>query len=533
MEDEFEMISKIDVIYTPILCNFIKKYGLQNVLSNKKIINNYKFYILFISMQNYNLYSNIGRDYKLFILNFIKYIQDINVKNFIGEIINIDNTDMYKSLSDYPILYLWRYTYNIEPSNISDYENITSNLDIKYILNKDKNHVIHAYDPDSIVKLLLFTWYSKYDLGVYILYKDSDDDIDTQEILNFIDIEHSIYYYVNQSDKNFPFFDSSQNTIDAYRNLPIEMISLDIDPGYVWKNIDSINKLSPIGIAENLHDKFFSLLYNCLINGIITNNIVTWTYLFGYNIIDPILLNKLFSISMNIPIQLSGIISDLYDNKNFKAIEMIKDNIKESNVSYNYFQGQKDIYVQDALANMPNNILNVIAEKNFEPKGYFTNFDIDINKINFNKNFFNVLLRTNPLSVKMEELKNKINNTYNDSYTTYYTNIYNTVNYIMSNNNNFEVIIDYKFTILSEINECNLKYFNLPIIKKEILNILFTKFYFIPDCENVDLQSQYNNFIIKKSNLVNIYNCLIHKDVENIILDKINKNIYLNTLFNY
>ncbi|CCU55781.1 virion protein (Cop-E6R) [Choristoneura biennis entomopoxvirus] len=530
MDDDFDIITKPDIIYTPVLYDFINKYGLNNILKNKKIINNYKFYILFISMQDYNIYNIIGKEYKLFILSFIKYIQDTNVKKFIAEVIDLDNTNMYKNFSEYPILYLWKYIYKIQPSNINDYNDIASIFSIKYILNQDNEYRLYTYDYDSIVKLLIFAWYSKYDLGVYMLYKDSDDEINNEEILNFIDNDYSIYHYSSQSDKDYPLFNSSQDTIDSFRSLPYDIINIDVDPGYVWKNPDSMNKLTPSVIATDVYEKYFSLLYNSISNGIVTNNIISWTYLFGYGRVDPILLNKLFSITMKIPFQLSGIIADLYNYKSFKAIDNIKDSLNENN-SYNYFQGQSNINIDDAFTGLSNDILNIIAEKNFEPKGYFINFDIDINKINFNKNFFNTLLHINPVSSNMDDIKNKIKNTYNHYYTKYYVNIYNTVNYINSNNNKFEAIIDYNFTVLSEINETNLNNFNLPILKKEILNILYNKYYFIPDCNNINLSKQYNDFIFKKSHLTNIYNCLINSDVENHVLELMHKNTYLNIIF--
>ncbi|AAG02876.1 hypothetical protein AMV170 [Betaentomopoxvirus amoorei] len=530
MEEDFDLISKPDIIYTPSLIDFINKYGLSNIFKNKKIISNYKFYILFISMQDYNLYKKIGLEYKLFILNFIKYIQDPNVKKYIAEVIDTDNTNMYKNFSDYPILYLWKYVYNIKQSNINDYNDISSMMSIKHILNKDNDYKLYTYNHNIIVKFLLFAWYSKYDLGVEILYKDTDDEINNDEILNFINKEDSIFNYVNHNNKDYPLFNPSDDTIDSYANIRSEIISNNIEPGYIWKMPNLINKLMSTGIAENITEKYFSILYNYLCNGVVTNNIICWTYLFGYGNVDPILLNKLFSIIMKIPIQLSGLISDLYNNKNFKAIDNIKENIS-NNTTYNYFQGQCNINIDDALNGIPNNILNTIVEKDFTPQGYFINFGIDINKINFNENFFNILLNNNPISTSMDDIKNKIKNTYNKTYTKYYIDIYNTVNYINSNNNNFEAVIDYNFTILDEINEKNLKYFNLPIIKKEILNILYNKYYFIPDCNNINLSKQYNNFILKKSRLINIYNCLINSDIEKQVLDLMNKNTYLNILF--
>ncbi|CCU56411.1 virion protein (Cop-E6R) [Mythimna separata entomopoxvirus 'L'] len=529
MEHEYELMTKSDIIYTPILSKFIKKYGIKKIFTNKRIIHDYRFYILFISMQDYNLYKIIGIEYPLFLLNFIKYIQNNEVKKFVSEVINIDNPNMYKNFSEYPILYSWKYVYNIEPSNISDYNEITDKIYIKNIINKDKNFKLYTYDYNKVVKFLLFVWYSKYDLGISVLYKDSDDDINIDEILDFIDKDYSIYHYVNQSKKDYPLFKSSQNTIDSFRNLPDELISLNIDPGYIWKTPEAINKLTPIKLSENIYDLFFSLLYNCLINGIVTNKIIAWTYLFGYGKIDPLLLNKLFAITMNIPVNLSGIISDLYINKNFKAIEAIKEN--ENDENYIYLQGQQNLNLEDIFTGLSNDILNIIAEKDFEPHGYFIKFDIDIDKINFNKNFFNILLNVNPISVNMEDIKNKITNTYNESYTEYYIQIYNSVNYINSFNNNFEAIVDYKFTIMSDLNDSNIKYFNLPIIKKEILNTLYNKYYFVPS-NDIDLSKQYQDFIIKKSDLTNIYNLLINKDIEKNILCLIPRNMYLNTLFN-
>ncbi|BAO49523.1 core protein [Alphaentomopoxvirus acuprea] len=522
MEKEFDIIFKSDKVETPILRNLIKIYGIKSIFNNKKIIKNNMFYILFISMQDYDLYKQIGNIYKLFIYNFINYCNDSIVRNYLYKIINIDN---YPNIDDYHILKLWEYVYDSEISNLKD-EYIYS-IDIKKILNAKTN--LKKYDYNIVTKLLIFTWHSKYDLAITILKNISDEiEIDRNEILNFLNKEISIFSYTNLNPGYYPLFESSNDTKTALLNIP-EIVISSLDPGYIWKTPEYFKKLISNDTCDNIIDIFFSYLYNSLINGIVTHNLLIWTYLFGYSYIEPILLSKLFSLVNNIPMSVVGVVSDLLIAKNLLAVDKIKD---DSNTLYtNYMQGQKEFDINNILASYPVNILKYIAQKPFEPTGYFYNFGIDLDKYKFNNNFFNILISTNPLSKSIFDINDKIKIfNGNEIYNDYYIKIYNTINLIKSNGNSFEIIKQYNFTIIDNITESDLIYFDHSIIKKEILNILFNKYSFIPLNEK-NLREQYINFIIKKSFPYNLYKTLINSDIEKKIKDIIDKDINLMAIF--
>lgn len=516
MDKEIGLILKSDKIKTPILSTLIKRYGIEKIFNCKEFINNHRFYIMFISAQDYKLYETVGKKYKLFIYSFITYLSDTLVQDFVSTIIDIDQ---YKNISECRVLSLWKFVYNITPIDIN-YKYITK-LDIKKNLNVKKER--RKYDYNDVVKILIFTWKCKYDLGKYILFKDSDDqeEINKKEILDFIDNQYSIYHYVNESKENYPLFESSSETKDAFYNLP-NIIDIDMDPGYLWKLPGIFSKLPKKGVCSDIVDLFFSILYGYLSNGFVTNNIVAWTYLFGYGKVDPILLNELFSITLDIPVKICGLISDLYIFKNYEAIDYIKEN-ESLNA---YLQGQLNL---DNFLELPNELLKIIAKKPFEPKGYFTNFDVNINEFNFDSNLFKILLQTHPICDSIVDINNKMNIYVDEIYSEFSIKIYNTFNYLNSNGN-FEMIKDYEFTVENEINSDNIKYFNKPLIRKEINNILFNDYHFIPQ-NTPNLREQYNNFILKKSNLYNIYKCLVNSDIENNVNALINKNIYLKTIF--
>jgi hypothetical protein len=529
MNTDFDMYLKEDMYLTPILRKLINKYGTIKIFNNKKLIKDPRFYIMFISMQDYDMYKKIGSEFKLFIFNFIKYITNDIVKDFVGNVINIDG---YKNIDDYNILSLWNLVYDVDCLDIK-YSYINK-LKITKILNKSKEY--KKYNYNDVVKFLLFVWYSKYDLGKTILLQDLDENMDEDitelhnSILEFIDSDKSIFHYTYISDIDYPIFESSQKTLNSYRNLP-DIINTNLDPGYVWKSPEYFIKMDSYGLCTNMHDTFFSLLYRYLSNGIVTNNILAWTYLFGYGKIDPLLLNELFSIIMNIPIEICGLISDLYSQSNKKAINTIISEIKNTNIRpSSYLQGQQNIDIQNMYLSLPDTVINIIAQKPFEPRAYFTNFGININEFSFNNNFFEILLYNHPLKNSMMDIKNKISITKDESHTDFFIKIYNTNNFILAKNNKFEIIKDYNISVIDNVDKSNINYFNLGLIKTEILNILFQEYYFIPENKS-NLREQYNSFIMKKLNLTNIYNCLINKDIEKTIKNIINRDIYLKTIF--
>ncbi|AAC97788.1 hypothetical protein MseVgp145 [Melanoplus sanguinipes entomopoxvirus] len=522
MENEFNKITKSSLLYTPIMNNLIEKYGIDKIFNNVCITNNSYFYILLIEMQNYDIYDKISKNYKLIIHNLLRQIMNsTDLKEYINNIINIDN---YKNLSDYIINKFWDKVYNVPPSNIN-IDNI-KNINVSSLLSKVVTY--KYYDPNKVTEFLIFTYYSKKDLAISILTNDDAEiDITFDNLLEIINNDRSIFSYINTN--YYPLFKSSLKTIE----YKFKVSDSNLDPGYLWKSRESFENLKNDGYAKNFNDVFFSILYSYIRNGFVTHNIIIWTYLFGYKILRQDLLKELFAIIKNIPIELSGIISDLLINKNYIAIDEIL-NHDEPKITYEIGQ------INVTSENVYNNYINVIesiAKKPFEPKGYFYNFDVDINKLKFNKKFFNFLFYNNPISKDILDLNMKIELNYKNNecgldYIDKYIKLYNTYNLINNNVSDFNVLYNYEYVKFDFNNMYDIieDLFELSIIKSSILKILFEEYSFIP--KNItNLRKQYMEHIKRKSNLNNLYEALTSKSYKKITDKIICSDIYLQSIF--
>jgi len=493
------------------------------VFSNNEIISNLNFYIAFISMQDYEIYKEIGLLYPLFIFVFLDKIQLEPVMKYI-----LYNTKQRKNLSTFEmnLCSLWDLVYDISLSSADINQYITKEIMYDMIMDNVKFKT-YKYNYNTVVKMLIFTYLCKVDLARHINQNDSYNIVDN--IFNTINNTRSIYTYIDKNQSYYPLFESS-NITNAYMCKFYDIFSNNVkqlNPGYMW-NHSNIFYIENCGYAETIMDKYFSFLYQNIRNGIVTTNILHWTFLFGRHIIDIDLLNILYSLIMAVSTDNTGLIYSLSAEHMDDVILEIQQKHKDI---YSYNLLAKNINISDIYSELPTKIINDINTRPFNPSIFLKSQDICISSITFNESFFKYFLKFDPLHIKMAKIESNEICTKSDTQLLSLIKKYNSLSLINSEGNDFDIIdFNYNINTLNINAVCDIsKYFDGLIIKLKILDIT-NKLNFIPS-DRPDLFLQYTKFICEKINLTNIINCLVSKNTIDNVADKIKNNNFLSIIF--
>lgn len=449
--------------------------------SDKTIIHNNDFIKMLLYIQDTELYKKIKINYPLFSFIFLKNI--INNDDLYDILSNIKNIDTFKTI-DIVKFNLWKYCYN---ENINNF-NYNNKIFESHVNNIIPIHKYIKYDKNMIIEMLIFTYYSKKDLLEHHEQSEKINDL------------ISIYDFCKTN--TYPLFKSSELTRLWSLKIQYLLKYKNEDPGHIWNKLNIFISPTEYGNSEDIIDIFFHILYKNIINGIVTKNILIWTYIFSYKIISNNMISKLFSVIYETPENMTGLFSDLYNDNRLDVIEKLKEDFMENDMEYIYKIYEKDIDI-NFYKSLNNDTLKILFEKEFIAKGEpFINSDLNINT--FNSNLFNVFMKYDPF-ISQHSLNNLIKKT-NDNNLQLNTLkesiiINNSLKLINSEHYMIKVTDPGTFIMKNvDINKLtNLDIFNKKIIKKYIYDIFLDKYYIIQDVEY--FLDDYENFNVNKTKL--------------------------------
>lgn len=482
-----------------------------NFFNNKSILNDVNFIKMLIYIQDYTLYNNIKINYPLFIFILLKNI--INNEDLYEILLDIKKINIFSQI-DIAKFNLWKYCYD---EDIDDFNYHNDMLEINtFINNATKKY--YKYDKNMIIEMLIFTYYSKKDL--LNQYDNSD------KINNII----SIYDYCKYN--NYPLFKSSELTKLWTIKIQHLLKYKNEDAGHIWNKLNIFITPISYGQSTDIIDIFFHILYNNISNGLVTKNILIWTYIFAHNIISKDLISKLFSVIYEVPENMTGLFSDLYIDNRIDIIEKLKEDFMVNDMEYIYKIYEKEIDI-NFYKSLNNDTLQLLFEKEFIAKGEpFIDSNLNINT--FDKNLFNIFMKNSPFISKFS-LDNLLKKKNNEN-----TSLNNLKEMIMINNSlkliNSESLLlktsDPNTFVIEDIeinNIQNLDKFNKKIIKKYIYNIFLDKNYIIKNNEN--FLSEYEIFNTNKCRLDNFLMRITPLNKMNQVLKIIKNNVKLYELF--
>jgi hypothetical protein len=479
--------------------------------NNKSILNDINFIKMIICIQDHSLYTNIKNNYPLFIFLLLKNIN--NNEEIYEMLLDIKKINIFTTL-DIEKFKLWKYCYNEDISNFS-YSNDTFEINT-FINNTMKKY--YKYDKNMIIEMLIFTYYSKKDL-----LKQYENDDKINDII-------SIYDYCKHNA--YPLFKSSELTKLWTIKIQHLLKYKNEDAGHIWNKLNVF--VTPIlyDHSTDIIDMFFHILYNNISNGLVTKNILIWTYIFAHNIISKTLLSKLFSVIYETPENMTGLFSDLYNDNRIDIIEKLKEDFMDNDMEYVYKIYEKEIDV-NFYKSLNNDTLQLLFEKEFIAKGEpFIDSNLNINT--FDKNLFNIFMKNSPFISKFS-LDNLIKNNNQANMRL------NNLNELIMINNSLKLInsevLSFKIAnpntfVIEDVEISNIEKldkFNKKIIKKYIYDIFLDKYYIIKN--NEDFLSDYETFNINKSRLDNFLLHITPLDKMDEVLKTINYNIKLYELF--
>lgn len=479
--------------------------------NNKATLNDIDFIKMLIYTQDYKLYNNIKVNYPLFIFILLKNISQN--EELYDILVEIKKMNIF-SLLEIEKFKLWKYCYD---EDITDF-NYSNNM---FEINTFVNSILkkyYKYDKNTIVKMLIFTYYSKKDL-----LKQHDHDDKINDII-------SIYEYCKYN--NYPLFQSSELTKLWTINIQNLLKYKNEDAGHLWYKLNIFESPIVYEHSTDIIDMFFHILYNNINNGLVTKNILIWTYIFAHNIISKEVLSKLFSVIYETPENMTGLFSDLYNDDRKDVIEKLKEDFMENDMEYVYQIYEKEINI-NFYKSLNNDTLQSLFKKEFIAKGQpFINSDLNITT--FDKNLFNILMKNSPFISKFSldnliKKNNYENNSLNNLKKLIMIN--NSLKLIDSESLSLKITNPNTFIIEDmEINNINkLTKFNKKIIKKYIYDIFLDKNYIIKNNEN--FLSDYEEFNINKTRLDNFLFRITPLNKMDEVLKIINNDIKLYELF--
>jgi hypothetical protein len=502
---------KDDIIYFK---NEIRK-NIYKFFNNKNILNDVDFNKMLLYLQDYDIYNKIKLNYPLFVFvfleNIIKNVEMYEMLIKFKSVIDVTNLDIAK-------INLWKYC---REENIENFEYSDKIMELEY-----KKYITNFYnfDKNTVVEMLIFTYYSKKDL---LAHYDQEENIN-----NII----SIYDYFNKS--SLPLFKSSELTHKWTIKIQHLLNYKNEEAGHVWKHSNVF--IIPPTHETNKNDvinNFFYILYTNIRNGYVTKNIIMWTYIFANNLINTELLSKLFSIIYESSENMTGFIADLYNQEREDVIDNVTSNFDINNQEYLYKMNDKNIDI-NFYASLNSETLKLLFEKKFIVDGRpFIDSKLKINL--FDMEIFDIFMKYSPfipeylLNLLIDNINSKNDNFLNIKDNVSLKKILNNNSLKLINAESMDIKILNKKTIIETINInelTDLDIFDKKIIKKYIYNFFINRYYAINESSE-DLLNDYREYNIKKNNLKNFLLGITSIDKINDVMNIINNNLNIYSLF--
>jgi len=262
-----------------------------------------------------------------------------------------------------------------------------------------------------------------------------------------------------------------------------------------------------------------------------------WTYIFANNLINTELLSKLFSIIYESSENMTGFIADLYNQEREDVIDNVTSNFDINNQEYLYKMNDKNIDI-NFYASLNSETLKLLFEKKFIVDGRpFIDSKLKINL--FDMEIFDIFMKYSPfipeylLNLLIDNINSKNDNFLNIKDNVSLKKILNNNSLKLINAESMDIKILNKKTIIETINInelTDLDIFDKKIIKKYIYNFFINRYYAINESSE-DLLNDYREYNIKKNNLKNFLLGITSIDKINDVMNIINNNLNIYSLF--